>query len=80
MLLFVAVFGVMAALLAGYAWLAVRARRHGGGHSFMGPFEDMWDPAAHRSDVTVQEQVRRKAPAPAPGDPPEAGHAPPDPR
>ena len=58
---------------AGWAWLGVRARRRGIGGSVMAPFEEIWDPVAHRTQIEVQVHAERLAPAPAPGDPPKVG-------
>ena len=59
------------AYLGGFARLAILARRRGSGHSLMAPFEDIWDPGAHRTHIEIQVQEDRNAPAPAPGDPPD---------
>jgi hypothetical protein len=56
--------------LAGFTWYALRARRTGSGQSLMAPFEEIWDPVAHRTNVEVHEQARRTPQAPSPGDPP----------
>ncbi|MGZ3145447.1 hypothetical protein ACVDFE_26315 [Lentzea chajnantorensis] len=55
--------------LAGFAWYAHRARRSGSGHSLMAPFEEIWDPVAHRTNVEVHAEAQRQDEAPAPGDP-----------
>jgi hypothetical protein len=68
---FVTGFGAIVLVMVGYAWLATRARRRGMGHSFMGPFEDMWDPAQRRSETVIQMQAEQGARPSAPGDPPE---------
>jgi hypothetical protein len=67
---FVTGFGAIVLIMAGYAWLATRARRRGMSHSFMGPFEDMWDPAQRRSETVIQAQAEQGARPPSPGDPP----------
>ncbi|HEX6340166.1 hypothetical protein [Umezawaea sp.] len=56
--------------LAVFAWLAVRARQRGSGHSLVAPFEDIWDPSSHRTHIEVQRQEDRATRAPSPGDPP----------
>jgi hypothetical protein len=56
--------GGFAAILGGLAWLAVRLRRRGGAGGIMGPFEEIWHPAAHRIRVEVQAQEERAEPAP----------------
>jgi hypothetical protein len=61
----VALFG---AILGGLTWIAARAQRRGGGASLMGPFEEIWQPAAHRARLETQVQNERPAPAPLPGD------------
>jgi len=49
-------------------WLAQRLRRRRGG-DVRGSFEEIWHPAAHLTRIEIREQVERKAPSPAPGDP-----------
>jgi hypothetical protein len=66
------VLGVVAAFaLVGAAlwWLAVRVRRRGGG-DVLGPFDELWHPAAHRTRIEIQEQAERRTPAPSPRDTP----------
>ena len=46
------------------------ARRRGVGHSFLGPFQDMWDPAAGRTEVVIEAEADAGARGGAPGDPP----------
>lgn len=65
MFLVVAVVGV---ILAGLPGLAARVRRGGTGGSVMGPFEDLWHPAAQRARLEVETQQEQPAPAPEPGD------------
>jgi hypothetical protein len=65
LVLIVAAFGMV---LAGLPWLAARVRRRGVGGSVLGPFEEIWHPAAHRARIEVEVQQERSAPAPAPGD------------
>jgi hypothetical protein len=62
--------------LAGFVWYAVRARRTGGGQSLMSPFEEIWDPIAHRTNIEIRVEAERTPQAPSPGDPP----VPPGPR
>ncbi|WP_433116270.1 hypothetical protein [Micromonospora sp. CA-246542] len=53
------VFGCcVGVVLAALWWLGVRGRRRGVGGEVMGPFEEMWHPAAtrYRAEVRVQEQ------------------------
>ncbi|MBV8994463.1 MAG: hypothetical protein JO287_12385 [Pseudonocardiales bacterium] len=63
------------AILAGFgivfgslAWIAFRVRRRGGGESLMGPFDEIWHPAAHRARIEIHAQDERPAPNPLPGD------------
>ncbi|WP_344252832.1 hypothetical protein [Pseudonocardia hydrocarbonoxydans] len=60
----------VAAPVAGLAALARRVRRRGaaGGYSLMGPFDELWHPAAVAARVEVQVQAQRQEPSPAPGD------------
>ncbi|GAA3242008.1 hypothetical protein GCM10017691_45710 [Pseudonocardia petroleophila] len=56
--------------VAGLALLARRVRRRGGsgGYSLMGPFDELWHPAAVAARIEVQVQDERQEPAPSPGD------------
>jgi hypothetical protein len=56
--------------LAGFAWYAVRARRTGSGQSLMAPFEEIWDPIAHKTNIEIQVEAERSPETPSPGDPP----------
>ncbi|MDR6592503.1 hypothetical protein ACFFSW_25630 [Saccharothrix longispora] len=68
--------GVVASLLslplslAGFAWYAVRARRSGGGQSLVSPFQEIWDPVAHRTSIEIRAEAERTPQTPSPGDPP----------
>ena len=44
-----AFFGALAVVAGGLAWLGSRLRRRGVGSDVMGPFEEIWHPAAHRA-------------------------------
>lgn len=70
-LLTVATFGVA---LGGLVWLAARVRSRGasGGYSLMGPFDEMWNPAALDARIEIQRHDERQAPAPLPGGQPRA--------
>lgn len=56
--------------VAGLTWLARRVRSRGGsgGYSLMGPFDELWHPAAVAARLEVQVQEERQEPSPAPGD------------
>jgi hypothetical protein len=61
--------GLLAALalvVAALWWLAVRVRRRGA--DLLGPFDELWHPAAHRTRIERQEQAEHRAPAPSPDD------------
>ena len=60
-------FGSPALVLIGYVWLTRRARRRGVGHSFLSPFEDMWDPAQRRTEAVMEERAEAGAPGPSSG-------------
>ncbi|MCO1654691.1 hypothetical protein [Pseudonocardia humida] len=64
----VGVVALFAAVLVGLPRLAARARRGGTGGSVMGPFEEIWHPAAHRARIEVEVQEERTD-AELPGDP-----------
>lgn len=66
----VAVFLSLPLFLAGFAWYAVRARRSGSGQSLMAPFEEIWDPITHKTNIEIQIEAERNPQAPSPGDPP----------
>ncbi|MEU0883088.1 hypothetical protein ABZ345_31145 [Lentzea sp. NPDC005914] len=55
--------------LAGFVWYALRARRGGSGQSLMAPFEEIWDPVSHRTNIEIQIEAERTPETPAPGDP-----------
>jgi hypothetical protein len=59
-------FAALAAVVAALWWLAVRVRSRGG--DVLGPFDELWHPAAHRTRIEKQEQAEVRAPAPSPGD------------
>lgn len=62
--------GLLAAfalVLAALWWLAVRVRRRSGG-DVLGPFDELWHPAAHRTRIEKREQSERRTPAPSPED------------
>jgi hypothetical protein len=64
----VAVLAPFAVVLLGLPRLAARARRGGTGDGVLGPFEELWHPAAHRARVETQVQEERTD-APRPDDP-----------
>jgi hypothetical protein len=55
-------------VLAGLPWLARRVRRRGVGGDVLGPFEEMWHPAAHRARMDSQIQEERRDETPSPDD------------
>lgn len=57
LLLGVAAFLSLPLTLAGFTWYALRARRTGSGQSLMAPFEEIWDPVAHRTNVEVHAEA-----------------------
>ncbi|WP_460864857.1 hypothetical protein [Rhodococcus aerolatus] len=65
----VVLVGSVLLVLGGLPWLARRGRG-GGGYTIMGPFDEMWHPAAVEARLEVLAQDERPAPAPSPGDPP----------
>jgi hypothetical protein len=62
---------LLAATMAGLTWLGRRVRARGGGASeaVMGPFEDMWHPAAHRARLATDTVEERVVPMPTPDKP-----------
>lgn len=59
--------GCVAAVLGILWWLAARVRRRGIGGEVMGPFEEMWHPAAHRFRAEIRVQETRTVPMPPQG-------------
>ena len=53
-----------ALVVAALWWLAVRVRRRSDG-DVLGPFDELWHPAAHRTRIEKQEQEELRAPAPS---------------
>lgn len=64
------VVGVLAAVLALLAWLGSRVRRRGVGGDVMGPFDEIWHPAAHRFRAEIEVHEERVLPLPSAGDRP----------
>ncbi len=54
--------------LAVFGWAAVRAKRRGLGGSFVGPFQEMFDPGAARAQTVVEQIAELPDPADS-GDP-----------
>lgn len=52
----------VALVLAALRWLGIRGRRRGVGGEVMGPFEEMWHPAATRYRAEIRVQEERMAP------------------
>ena len=59
---------VVAGFLTLLARAAGRARRRGISGSMMGPFDQMWHPAAAESSLEIQIENERKKPLPSPDD------------
>ncbi len=55
-------------VLSALAWLGSRVRRRGIGDLVMGPFDEIWHPAAHLTRIEIQAQEERAAPMPSPSD------------
>lgn len=68
---YVGVAALFAGIMFGLTWLGrrVRARGGGAGEAFMGPFEDMWHPAAHRARMATDAVEERVVPMPTPDKP-----------
>jgi hypothetical protein len=56
-----AIFATFSLILAGLWWLASSLRRRHGS-AVMGPFEEIWHPAAHSARIEVRQQVELPAP------------------
>ncbi|MEU8328507.1 hypothetical protein [Micromonospora sp. NPDC048839] len=66
-LIFLVFSGCVAAILGILWWLASRVRRRGIGGEVMGPFEEIWHPAAHRFRAEIRVQDERVVPMPTQG-------------
>jgi hypothetical protein len=62
------VAGGFAAVLCAVVWFGSRIRRLGIGGGLMGPLDEIYNPAAHRSRQDVQVQEQRQAPNPSADD------------
>lgn len=62
------VVSCIGAVLAGVHRIAMRARRRGISGSVLGLFDELFHPAAHRSQIEVAEQKERRAPQGSPDD------------
>ncbi|GAB2652908.1 hypothetical protein ABI214_23720 [Prescottella soli] len=51
-----------------FGWAAIRAKRRGLGGSFVGPFQEMFDPGAARAQIVIEEIAELPDPADS-GDP-----------
>jgi hypothetical protein len=69
-LLLLVVPGVLVAVMVLLAWLGLRVRRRGAGGAggVMGPFEEIWHPAAHRARLETEVVEERLAPMPSSDD------------
>ncbi|MET8548515.1 hypothetical protein [Micromonospora zamorensis] len=66
-LIFLVFAGCVAAILWILWWLASRVRRRGIGGEVMGPFDEIWHPAAHRFRSEIRVQDARVVPMPPQG-------------
>lgn len=60
--------GALTAVASGLTWLGSRLRRRSVASDVMGPFEEIWHPAAHRARLELQVYEERVIPAPSPDD------------
>jgi hypothetical protein len=60
--------GGFAAVMGGLVWLGSRVRRRGVGGAVMGPFDEIYHPAAHRFRFEIEVQAQRMVPLPSPED------------
>ena len=73
LLAILAVFAAFGSVMVGLWLLTRRSRGRRVGSSVVGPFEEIWHPAAHRARIDIEVQDERKIGAPSPGDPPGPG-------
>jgi hypothetical protein len=55
---------VVAAVLGGFVWLALRIRRRGLGGGVLGPVDEIYRPTAHRARIQIEAQQVLAAPGP----------------
>jgi hypothetical protein len=67
-LAFLVVLGGFAVIMGGLAWLASRARSRSVGGAFMGPLDEIYNPAAHRTHIEIRAQAEQAVPMPSPDD------------
>lgn len=65
---FLALAAAFAVVFGGIMWVGKRARRRGIGGEVMGPFEELWHPAAREYRFMIRVQEVRRVPLPATGD------------
>jgi len=63
------VMASLAVILGLLTLLAIHARRRGIGDQVMGPFDEIWHPAAHAARIEIHQQEARSAPVPSPAGP-----------
>lgn len=65
-----AVLGGFAIIIGGLAWLASRSRSRSVGGAFLGPLDEIYNPAAHRTRIEIHEQADHANPLPSADDKP----------
>ena len=65
---FLGILAVFAVVVAGFGWLAARARRRGVGGSMVAIADEVFRPTAHRSRIVIEAREEQAAPAPSPGE------------
>jgi hypothetical protein len=56
---FLVVAAILAVIMAGFAWFAIRMKRSGVGGGIMGPIDEIYRPTAHESRIEIQVQEER---------------------
>ncbi|WP_334152593.1 hypothetical protein [Microbacterium sp.] len=71
-LVIVAGVAIVVAIVHRYSSLPLEKKYESSGGGLGGAFDTVWSPSAHEAGMERDRQTQRTAPAPAPGDPPDA--------
>jgi hypothetical protein len=58
------IVGGYASVIVGLPWLAARARRRAIGVPLLSIVDEIYSPAAHRTQIEIQVQLERRLPTP----------------
>lgn len=63
---------VVVTIAFGFSKMPIEKKYESGGGGLGGAFDAVWSPTAHDAGIERDRQTQRTAPAPSPGDPPDA--------